>query len=372
MSDKKRIAVFTRYLTVGGLQRVMMRVANELAKRGYPVDLVLAKGLGPLANEVRSDVRVVNLDNNHVWASLPGLLRYLEEASPAVMLSGEVPSNLVAMWARLLTSADTKFVVSVHQNTTLHAQTAAIWYRKLIPYLIRIFYPAAHHVVTVSEGIGEDLKQLSPRLKSKTQVVHNPVIDQEIFQKAKAPVSHPWLADEEVPVILGVGRLSREKNFDLLLRAFAKVCAVRDARLMLLGDGPKREHLERLVNKLQIEDQVDMLGFVDNPYPYMADASLLVVSSIFEGLPTVIIEALACGCPVVSTDCPSGPREILGDGTWGELAPVDDEEALADAMLDSLAGSHDPNQLQERAWDFSVEKSIDRYLNLFFPDGAQA
>jgi glycosyltransferase involved in cell wall biosynthesis len=367
MPDKKRIALFTRYLTMGGIQKVMARLANGFAARGHPVDLVLAKGAGPIADEVSSKVRIVDLCANRVWAALPALMRYLRSASPAVLLSGEVPSNLVAMGAKTLSSVDTMFVVTVHQHTSLHAKTGDMWYRRLLPSLIRAFYPRAHRVVTVSGGIKDDLERLSTRVSRKAQVIYNPVVDSNLIDRANEPISHPWLKNREVPVILGVGRLTHEKNYELLLRAVAQVAVRRSVRLIILGEGKQRGHLERITRELGLEEVVDMHGVVNNPYPYMTNASLLALSSIFEGLPTVLIEALACGCPVVSTDCPSGPREILDDGTWGHLVPVNDKDALAAAIRQSLSESHDPDRLQERAWDFSVEKSIDRYLDLFFP-----
>ena len=364
MPEKKRIALFTRYLTMGGIQKVMVRLANGFAARGHSVDLVLAKGTGPVARDVSPDVRTVNLDANRVWTALPGLLRYLNDASPSVLVSGEVPSNIVAMWAKMLSAGDTTFVVTVHQNTSVHAQTAEMWYRRLIPHMIRVFYPAAHRIATVSEGIKKDLSRVAPHLESKISVAYNPVVDQDIFDKAKEPVSHPWFERMDEPVILGVGRLTQQKNFDLLLRAFAKVCTVRAARLIILGDGNQRENLEHRIEALEIKDRVDLHGFVSNPYAYMANASLFVLSSVFEGLPTVLIEALACGCPVVSTDCPNGPQEILEDGKWGKLIPMNDEDALASAMLESLSQLHDPDRLRQRALHFSVENSIDRYLDL--------
>jgi glycosyltransferase involved in cell wall biosynthesis len=225
----------------------------------------------------------------------------------------------------------------------------------------------AHHIVTVSNGIKDDLSRLSPRAGGKAQTIYNPVVDSDLVEKAKQPVSHPWLDDEDIPVILGVGRLTHEKNFDLLIRAFATVATARNVRLVLLGEGKHQEKLERLIHALGVEGRVDIHGFVGNPYPYMASASMLVLSSIFEGLPTVLIEALACGCPVVSTDCPSGPREILEGGKWGALVPVNDQEALAASIRKTLDVPHNPERLQHRAWDFSVERSVDHYLSLLFP-----
>lgn len=346
----------------------MIRLANEFAKRGHSVDFVLAKEQGELVRDVASNVHIVNLGSNREWMALPGLLRYLKDSSPDVFLSAGDSSNIVGLWGKMLSSEDTKFVVSVHTNKSVHSRSGERWYGKLIPYLIRTSYPVADKIVAVSEGIKKDLTRIYPCIGEKTEVVYNPVIDQEIFEKAREPVSHPWLDNREIPVIIGVGRLTLQKNFELLLNGFAKLCKDREARLIIIGDGNQRAYLERQAEELRIEDKVDLHGFVDNPYSFMANASLLTLSSNFEGLPTVLIESLACGCPVVSTDCPDGPQEILENGKWGRLVPVNNEEALADAMMASLSEEHDKDHLQQRAMDFSVDKAIDNYLTLLFPD----
>jgi len=209
----------------------------------------------------------------------------------------------------------------------------------MFPRLIRWFYPWASKVVAVSEAARSDLLAVAGLQPDSIQVINNPVVTPRLFERAKVPLDHPWFAAGEPPVILGVGRLVTAKNFPLLLRAFALVRKEQPARLVILGDGEQRQVLE---------------WFVDNPYPYMARAGAFVLSSSFEGLPTVLIEALALGVPVVSTDCPSGPSEILQQGRWGALVPVDDERALAEGILQALrqpvadpkeAGSWQPYEL---------------------------
>ena len=197
----------------------------------------------------------------------------------------------------------------------------------------------ADKIIAVSEGVLEDLSSISLRAARKGRVICNPVVDSEISQGAEEPISHPWIEEKNVPVVLGVGRLAPQKNFDLLLRAFARMKKERDARLIILGDGSQRGQLESRIEALGIGNHVDLLGFVANPYPFMSGASLFTLSSDYEGFGTVLVEALACGSPVVSTGCPSGPREVLEDGKWGRLVPVGDEEALAAAMRNSGRGT---------------------------------
>jgi glycosyltransferase involved in cell wall biosynthesis len=366
--DSKHIAIFIRYLPMGGIQKIAVRLANEFAKRGHTVDLVLAKGKGALADDVHPEVRTVDLNKNRVWFAVPALWGYLLRRRPRVLLALGLTANVVATWAKIISMHNLRVVISVHNNMSRYSENDSMWYSKYIPLSINLFYPLADKIIAVSEEVLEDMANISPKAGRKGSVIYNPVVDSEIPQKAEEPVSHPWLGEKNAPVVLGVGRLTPQKNFDLLLRAFARMKKERDARLIMLGEGNQCGQLESRIEALGIGNHVDLHGFVDNPYKYMANASLVVMSSRFEGLPTVLIEALACGCPVVSTDCPSGPREILEDGKWGRLVPVGDEAALAEAMDEALAETHDPERLRRRAQDFSVEKAVDEYLDVLLPD----
>ena len=366
--ESKHIAVFIKYLSIGGLQKVLVRLANEFADRGHRVDLVLAKGEGPLADEVAPNVRIVALDSRRMWWGLPNLMRYLRQSRPDTLLVAGWQVNVIATWAKLLSLTPFRLVVSVRSNITQQSENSDVWYAPYNPLAVKIFYPLADAIITISRGILKDLADISSRAAKKGNVVYNPTVDRNLIEKSRQEVSHLRFAQENgVPVLLGVGRLGPQKNFALLLRAFARLSQRRNVRLVILGDGNKRGKLEALAHELDIQDSVDFLGFVENPYKYMANASLLVLSSRFEGFGNVLVEALACGCPVVSTDCPSGPREILEDGKWGRLVPVGDEAALAEAMDEALAETHDPERLRRRAMDFSVEKAVDDYLDVLIP-----
>jgi len=360
----EHIAILVKHLSVGGVQKVMVRLANKFADRGHRVDLVLVKGKGALARDVASEVRIVALDSHRMWWGLPNLIRYLRQSRPDTLLAGGWQVNMIATWAKL-TFTSFKLVLSVHSNITHQSRNSDVWYAPINPLAIKIFYPLADAIVTVSGGILDDLSTISSTAAENGRVVYNPVVDQRLLAKAQVEVSHPWFAQEnDTPVLLGVGRFGPEKNFALLLRTFAKVCRQREMRLIMLGDGEERDELERLTRKMDMQNRVDFVGFEENPYKYMARGSLLVMSSRFEGLPSVLVEALACGCPIVSTDCPSGPREILENGKWGYLVPVGDEEALAEAITESLNEEHDPERLRQRAMDFSVDRAVDEYLDV--------
>jgi glycosyltransferase involved in cell wall biosynthesis len=228
--------------------------------------------------------------------------------------------------------------------------------------LARWLYPKAYKVVAVSQGVAADTARFYRLPLDKVEFIYNPVVTPELISLSMQPVEHPWFSPGEPSVILGVGRLTRQKDFSTLLRAFALVRRERPMRLVIVGDGEERARLCALAHQLGIDEDVLLAGFDANPYRYMRRASVFVLSSRWEGLPSVLIEAIACGTPVVSTDCPSGPREILEDGKWGKLVPVGDPDKLAEAIIDTLDNppAYDP---AVRAADFSVERAVEGYLN---------
>jgi glycosyltransferase involved in cell wall biosynthesis len=237
----------------------------------------------------------------------------------------------------------------------------------LLPSAARLFFRWADRVGAVSEGVARDLAAMTGISVRDIAVVHNATVTPEVLEQAKEPCEHPWFESgraDRPPVILGVGTLSPLKDFALLIRAFARLRRGRPARLVILGEGRQRARLQALARELGVAPDVDLPGFDPNPYRFMARAEVLAVSSCVEGMPNVIIEALACGCPVVATDCPSGPAEILQNGRHGRLVPVGDEAALAEAIAATLQTAPDRVDLRRRAADFSVEHATDRYLQL--------
>jgi glycosyltransferase involved in cell wall biosynthesis len=227
------------------------------------------------------------------------------------------------------------------------------------------YYPRADAIVAVSRGVADDLARFAGLPRDVIRVIYNPVVGADLPRMAGEPVDHPWFRPGELPVILGAGRLSRQKDFPTLIRAFAEVRRARPARLVILGDGAQRAELEALVRTLGLADAVALPGFTSNPYAHMARAAVFVLSSRFEGFPNVLVEALAVGTPVVATDCPSGPAEILERGRHGRLVPVGQADALARALLATLDAPGDPAGRRRRAADFSADASVSTYLDLF-------
>lgn len=357
-----KIVLFLPSLRGGGAERVMVNLARGFAERGIKVDLVLAKAEGPYLSQVPPDVRIIDLNVQRVLYSLPGLVRYMRRERPMAMLSALNHANIVAIWAKMLSRTKTRLVVSEHSTLSQSTENATLWRVKLMPFLIRFFYPYADTVVAVSQGVADDLIARTRLPEKKVKVIYNPVITSELFAKAEEPLDHPWFRPGEPPVILGVGRLTKEKDFPTLIRAFALVRKERPAKLMILGEGEDRFKLEALVRELGLEEDVALPGFVENPYKYMKRAAVFVLSSRWEGFGNVLVEAMALGTPVVSTDCPSGPAEILEEGKWGRLVPAGDIEAMAEAITAVLNGYKKDGRLRSLA--FSVNYIVDEYAKV--------
>jgi glycosyltransferase involved in cell wall biosynthesis len=331
----ERLAVFLPSLAGGGAERAMLNVARGFRDLGHRVDLVLAAASGPYLAEVPGGVRVVDLGAGRVLAALPGLARYLRRERPDRLYAAMDHANLVALWARRLARAPTRVVLGVRDTWGPVAPGERNLRRAVVGPLARLAYPGADGVLAVSDGVADSLAAALGLERSRIAVVPTPVVTPELEALAAAPVGHPWFAPGAPPVVLGCGRLVAQKDFPTLLRAFALLRQRRPARLVILGEGPDREPLRAHAAALGVAADLDLPGFEPNPFRFMARAAAFALSSMREGSPNVLVQALACGCPVVSTDCPSGPREILAGLGQGRLVPVGDHAAMA-AALDAL------------------------------------
>jgi len=359
---RTKIAIFAPSLAGGGAERGAIKLAEGLARRGFDVDLVLAAAEGPRLQEIPAEVRLVDLGARRVLGSLPGLVRYLRREKPRGLASVLDHANIVALWARKLGRYPGRVVV-IEQNTLSEAALNGKTRRdRLMPRLVRRFYPWADYVVGVSQGVADDLAQFVNLSSDKLRVISNPIVASDIGELARAPIDHVWFERGE-PVFVAAGRLRPQKDFPTLLRAFADVRSRRAARLMILGEGPERGRLEALVEELELADDVSLPGATPNPYAYMARSTAFILSSRWEGLPTVLIEAMSCGAPVIATDCPSGPQEILAGGRYGTLVPVGDVAALAEAMEAALDGKLARPPVE--SWNpYRIETVVDEYLPL--------
>lgn len=361
--NSPRVAFFVPSLVFGGAERVAINLAEGFAARGIATDLVAANGQGEFGGQIPAGVRLVDLKASRVMSSLPSLMRYLRDERPGAMITFMDHAGITALWARRLTGTSACIICTVHTNLTQRVGNSPNTRSRFVPLLLRTFYPWADHVVAVSHGVADGLTLATGMLGSKVRVIYNPVITDDVLSQAQQAPDHPWLAPGEPPVVLGVGRLTKAKDFPTLIRAFALIRQQQPARLMILGEGEERTALTALIAELGLTADVDLPGFRDNALAFMARSGVFVLSSTREGLPTVLIEALAAGAPVVATDCLSGPREILQDGELGTLVPVGDVEALAKGISRVLR--QPPAKVPLEALSaFTMNTSVNRYLEL--------
>ena len=365
----KDLAIFIPSMRGGGAERGTLKLAVGLARQGVSLDLVLARAEGPYMEDIPSEVPVVDLAASRTLTSLPGLVSYLRRVRPPVLLSSLDYANIVATWARTLSGTHPRLVLN-EQNTMSRVAPNAIRRRgRLVPVLARRTYPRADAITTVSRGVAEDLVENIGIPPGNIHVIHNPVVTPELIARSREPVDDEWLTPAADPVLLAVGRLSPQKDYPTLLDAFAEVRGRRPAKLLILGEGPLRTELESKVSSLGLEADVRMPGFVTNPFAYMHLCSVYVMSSLYEGLPTVLIEALASGARIVSTDCPSGPDEILDGGKYGRLVPMSDSAALARA-LEQTIDDDGPRPGPESWQPYELDTVVERYRRLLLEPGA--
>ena len=327
------------------------------------MNLVLARKEGPYLSEIPESVQIVNLNTSRDRQALPALVRYLRQERPYALLSG-LHTNLIALWARRLARVSTRVIVVEHNTLSSRVRYYSSDVRmRWMPRLIRRFYPWADGIVAVSHGVAEDLAREAKIPRNRIRVIYNPAVTPELRAKAQAPLEHPWFKPGQPPVILAAGRLTGQKDFPTLIKAFAQVRKAYPSRLLILGEGEERLALETLVKNLGLQETVQLPGFVNNPYPYMAQAYLFVLSSKWEGLPGVLIEAMFCGTRLIATDCPSGPREILQDGRYGTLVPVGDTDALGQAIETALRGELNPPP-RESWHPFELNQVTEQYMDI--------
>jgi len=396
-----RIAFYLWNFPGGGLEQVTLTLIQAFVAQGYQVDLVLEHRSGAYLALLPVQVRCVALESGSKWeacrrlllcwpgeglrlaarmiwrsadhiplARLLSLARYMEQERPDVLFASAGRSPFVALWAKRIARDACRVVIAEHSTFSARLKAArhdqhAYRRKRYRKELIGRLYSRADALVAVSTGVADDLVKTANVSRDAIEVIHNPVVTAELLSAAEHTPQHEWFLDPDIDVVLAAGRLAPEKQFEQLIAAFAELCSDRpEFRLLIVGEGPERDRLTRCVHELQLEQRVSMPGWVDNPYALMRHSRLFVLCSRFEGLPVALIEALACGCPVVATDCPSGPREILDDGRYGQLVPVGDVPALAAAISLELDNPHAPEELQARSQYFSEERAVTAYQAL--------
>ncbi len=359
---KIHIAFFMASLSNGGIGKMRVHLTSELVKRGVKVDLLLGREEGPYLQNVDPNVRIVKLGTSHAVRSLPKLVRYLRREHPAVLVTERIRVNVAAIRARRFARVETRIYAGIHTAMSREIRNLRPEKRKTHFPLMRRYYPQNDGYIAISKGVAEDLINMIDVPAGKIHVVYNPVVTKDLLTKAREPLDHPWFLPGEPPVILGTGRLEPQKDFPTLVQAFALLRKSKSCRLVILGEGGERNSLEALAFRLGIKDDLQLPGFVANPYTFMARANVFVLSSAWEGFGNVIPEAMAVGTPVVSTNCKNGPKEILQNGRFGPLVPVGDRDALADAIAKTLDNPLSGHVLQTAVSRFTPEACADAYL----------
>tara|TARA_R110000850_G_scaffold189247_16_gene315174 strand:+ start:16658 stop:17788 length:1131 start_codon:yes stop_codon:yes gene_type:complete len=363
---RKRLAVFISFSGDGGVERMVSNLCAAAVKH-VDVDLLALKLRGGHASLISDEVNIIRLGSKHSWSSVGEVAEYLRKFKPDALLAAKDRAGRAALGAAAKAGTNTPVFIRLGTNLSAALERKDLLSRWLRTTPMKRKYPRAQGVIAVSEGVRQDTLKVTGIAPDKVHVIRNPVITPRLAELASEDAPHPWLTDKSVPVILGMGRLTRQKDFPSLLRAFSKVIKTRAARLIILGDGPEpgdREQHERLASELGISQHLLLPGFQKNPYAWLSRADQFVLSSAWEGSPNALTEALALGIPSVSTDCPSGPVETLDGGRYGPLVAVGDHEAMADAMLATLENPLPAETLREAVREYRADLSANRYLQL--------
>jgi glycosyltransferase involved in cell wall biosynthesis len=366
---RRRLALFIHGLGGGGSQRQTLTLAGAFAERGHAVDLVVLDATGPLRDRLPSGIRLVELESGPVarrgrrWSrrlelrlASRALAGYLQRERPDALLAAASHVNPAAVRAHRRAHVPSALVLRASNHPSGRGARR-----------VRRLYPHADAIIGVSRAVAEDVRRLVASAGDRVTTVYNPIWTPSLLANARAPLDHPWFVSGAPPVVSGAGRLTAQKDFPTLVRAFARVRARQPARLVILGTAKRarrRESLLALARDLGVAEHVWLPGYVENPLRYLGRSAVFALSSAWEGLPAVLIEAMACGCPVVSTDCPGGSREILEDGRWGPLVPPGDPEALAAAIGEMLSAPPERMALRRRAAYFDRDRAVDGYLQV--------
>jgi len=359
----RRLAFILYSLDAGGVERMTLHLAEYFIKHGYRVDLIVINPKGEYAAHIPAGVRVISLSKKQAKAAVPAMISYFRKQKPDIIFSAKDYLNVLVIFAKKVSRSNATLLVSsrVHLSEQARQNPSSEQMKKWV----KRTYRYADHVIGVSKGVADDIQMIADLPIVHT--IYNPVVTTELTMKMNQRVDHPFFSADEKNVFLAVGRLHEQKDYQTLIDAFAIVHEhLPDTCLLFVGDGDEKEALQKKVANQGLNDCVSFVGYQSNPYSYMKQADVFVLSSLYEGFGNVIVEAMAAGTQVVSTNCPSGPKEILANGTYGHLVPVGDAHELAMAMECALLQPISPAKLLERAQQFTVEACAEQYAQLWF------
>jgi len=355
----KTISLVITTLLTGGAERSVVNFANGLSQSGYAVEIVLGEKEGELLSDVDEEVEVVEVSSPGIGkigalSLIPGIMNYLMTNEPDVVISFMRHVNIATILSHRLSYSDSFLIVS-ERNSLDYSKGLK---EELVTVTQKILYRSPELVVPNSDSIKKELVNELGLPDESIRTIYNPTIGPEFYNKTKEPVDHPWFNDSDINVILGVGSLIHQKGFDVLIESL-KYIDDDSIRLAIIGEGPLRNELEDKAANMDMEKRVSLLGHRSNPYSFMSNADVFVLSSRWEGLPNVVIEALTCGCPVIATNCPGGTNEILSDGEYGLLVPTEDPKAIGEAVEFVMESESEPGELIRRGEQFSMDNSVE-------------
>ena len=375
MVNFKKIAIYLPGLSGGGVEWLMLGQAKEFARKGYLVDLLVSSTRGKFYSravkiiQAEKNISLINFDSFIYLVSLPKLLKYLKD-NEGVILMSSTATHLNSLIAKKILGSKIILIIRIDFDLTRINIFFPFEYHRIKPKIVllltRVLMPSADAIVCVSKGAARCIETIIPKARNLVHVIYCSVSSLEVVGNAEKKVENSFLeSNNPHPIIVSVGRLAGQKNHSILLKAFHEVLETRPARLVLVGDGPKRKNLEKEARILKLSDHIFFAGYQENPYPFMKKSDIFVLSSDYEGFGIVLVEALSLGVSIVSTDCPSGPREILQDGKYGKLVPVGNPQLMAKSILETLDAPFISEDLKKRAEFFSPDTATDAYLNIF-------
>ena len=363
-----KITFFIPNLRVGGAENVLRMMINALIDRypQYTVSLCLASANGEIASKIDKRITIINFSRSNVRYCLYDLIQYFRREKPDCFVVSLDYANIIASFAHKLSRSKSKLILWEHSVTSIHSQTTISKFFILRYFLVNYFYKRAHYIIAVSKGIAKDMVSNFCIPEEKLYIIYNPIECNEIIQLANQKEVDCYPKIDKEQYIISVGRLVQAKNYPLLINAYSLLAENNVFKLIIVGDGPEKQHLQQLISELNLDGRVVLVGHLNNPFPLMKNAESVILSSSWEGFSLVLIETLALKKNIVSTDCPSGPREILGNGEFGLLVPMNNPEKLAEGISQIINGEvkFDEDLLLQRAQYFSIEKSFNQFMEI--------
>lgn len=359
-----KVCFYIADLSGGGAEKVFLNLINYVAKQGHSIDLLLHQKKGPNLSSLDSSVTVKDLGVERAREAVFELARYLKKQDPDIAISTLSQCNFALILARLLSRIQTKLIVREANSFRAqrdHLSPIRMMFERLTA---GILYRFANRILVNSKGSREELSEATWIDKNRIDILPNPLDLMTIRRQARKEV--PDRIQQFVnssPFVVAAGRLEKAKGFDLLIKSFAAM-GNKKARLVIMGEGNCRTELDKLIHRLQMQKRILLAGFVNNPYPVMEKADLFVLSSRYEGMPNVLLEAMALGKPIVATDCPSGPAELLQDGRYGRLVPVGQVNDFAQAMNDKIGKNCKKEDREHYINQFDITKVGKKFMGM--------